>query len=49
MDKLEELALQVSPEAATRCVLQEKESLEVSQNSEESLNVPESFLIKLQA
>ena len=31
MDKLEELALHVSPEAAPRCVLQEKESLEISQ------------------
>ena len=30
MDKLEELALQVSPEAATRGVSQEKEFLEVS-------------------
>ena len=49
MDKLEELALQVSPEAATRCVLQEKESLEISQNSQEKEPVAESFLIKLQA
>ena len=49
MDKLEELALQVSSEAATRCVLQEKESLEISQNSQEKKPVPVSFLIKLQA
>ena len=39
----------ISPEAATRCVLQEKESLEISQNSQEKKPVPESFLIKLQA
>ena len=30
MDKLEELALQVSPEAATKDVLSEKEFLEIS-------------------
>ena len=49
MDKLKELALQVSPEAATRCALQEKESLKISQSSQEKKPVPESFLIKLQA
>ena len=49
MDKMEELALQVNPEAATRCVLQEEESLEISQNSQEKKSVPESLLIKLQA
>ena len=36
MDKLEELALQVSPEAATRGVLSGKEFLEISQNSHEN-------------
>ena len=36
MDKLEELALQVSPEAATRGVLSGKEFLEISQNSQEN-------------
>ena len=48
MDKLEELALQVSPEAATRGVLLEKELLEILQNSQET-PVLESFLIKLQS
>ena len=47
MDKLEEIALQVSPEAATRCVLQEKESLEISQNSQEKNNCPRVFFNKV--
>ena len=36
MDKFEELALQVSPEAATRGVSQEKEFLEISKKSQEN-------------
>ena len=36
MDKLEKLALQVSQEAATTDVLQEKEFLEISQNKQEN-------------
>ena len=36
MDKLEELALQVSPEAATRGVFSEKEFLEFSDNSQKN-------------
>ena len=49
MDKLEELALQVSPEAATRGVLSGKEFLEISQNSQENTCARVPFLIKLQA
>ena len=47
MDKLEELGLQVSPEAATRCVLQEKEPLEISQNSQEKKTCPRVFFNKV--
>ena len=44
MDKLEELALQVSTEAATKVVLSQKEFLESSQNSQENTCARASFL-----
>ena len=43
MDNLEELALQVSLEATTRGVSQEKEFLQISKNSQENTCVRDFF------